>query len=186
MTPGAGCVPFGDLVDYWTGELVEAEAFHVEEHVFTCDACADRLAEIAACGQGIAAAMRESRVQVVITESVLNALQRAGVRIRSYTLVPGQTVPCAVWPDDQLVVGRLRGDFTGFERVSLAVAMNDQELARAHDVPVPGGPGEILDAIPAARLRQLPSCQLRLTLSGTRGGREEVIGRYGLEHSATT
>jgi len=185
MTPDPICVAFGDLVDYWTGELAEAEAAHVEEHVFACGACADRLADIAALGEGIAAAVRGSRVQVVITESVFNALQRAGVRIRSYTLVPGQTVPCAVWPDDQLVVGRLRGDFTGFERVSLAFAMNDQELARAHDVPVPAGPGEILDAIPAARLRQLPTCQLRLTLSGTRGGREEVIGTYGLEHSAT-
>jgi Putative zinc-finger len=185
MTPDSMCVAFDDLVDYWTGELAEAEAARVEEHVFACGSCADRLADIAACGKGIAAAVRGSRVQVVITESVLNALQRAGVRIRSYTLAPGQTVPCAVWPDDQLVVGRLRGDFTGFERVTLAVAMNDQEMARAHDVPVPGGPGEILDAIPAERLRQLPSCQLRLTLSGTRGGREEVIGTYSLEHSAT-
>jgi hypothetical protein len=186
MTPDSICVAFGDLVDYWTGELAKADAVQVEEHLFACGACADRLADIAALGDGIAAAVQDSRVQTVITESVLNALQRAGVRIRSYTLAPGQTVPCAVWPDDQLVVGRLRGDFTGFERVSLAFAMNDQEMARAHDVPVPGGPGELLDAIPAARLRQLPSCQLRLTLSGTRGGREEVIGTYGLEHSVVT
>ena len=185
MSPDPICVAFGDLVDYWTADLAAAEAAYVEEHLFACSACADRLADIVALGEGVAAAIRGSRVQVVITESVLNALQRAGVRIRSYTLVPGQTVPCAVWPADQLVVGRLRGDFTGFERVSLAFAMNDQEMARSHDVPVPSGPGEILDAIPAARLRQLPSCQLRLTLSGTRGGREEVIGTYGLEHSAT-
>lgn len=184
MTSDPTCVAVGDLIDYWTGELSDSEAARVEEHVFACSECADRLSEIAALGDGVAAAMKGSRIQTVITESVLNTLQRAGMRIRGYTLLSEQTVPCAVWPDDDIVVTRLRADFTGFEHVTMAREQEGAQPVRFDDIAVPNGPGEILAIIPASRLRQLSTCRIQLTVTGTRGGREQVIGVYGLEHSA--
>ena len=41
--------------------------------------------------------------------------------MRLYSLVPGDAVPCAVFPGDDVVVTSMRGDFAGVEAVTVAV-----------------------------------------------------------------
>ena len=79
---------------------------------------------------------------------------------------------------------RLRADFSGFEQIELVLARADGvELSRVRDIAVAPQAEEIVDVVPAVRLRALPSCRLRLVLSGVRDGKEQVIAEYGLEHT---
>lgn len=177
---------FADLIDYGLGELRGAEAEQVEAHLFECAECATYLDDVIAIGRSIGAGMRGAQFQSIVTDSLLNSLSRDGLRIRSYTPDPGKTIPCAVWSDDDLIVTRLRADFTGFEQVELLLARADGvELSRIKDIPVGPATREIVDAVPAARLRALPACQLRLVLSGVRDGTPQVIAEYGLEHGGS-
>ena len=103
-----------------------------------------------------------------------------------YWLAPGETVPCAVYPGDDVVVTALRADFSGVETVSLVVTGPDDSLfGRVDDVPVSGARGELLWANPAALLNRMPSIRLQLTLTSS-GAAPVELGRYVLEHSATT
>jgi len=174
---------FADLLDYWVGDLDRAGAERVEAHVFECAECADRLADIATIAAAVAEAVRGARVQSVITDAVLNKLSRDGLRIRMYTHQPGRLTPCAVWPEDDLIVSRLRGDFSGYDEVTLVLKTDEgPEVSRNTDIPLISGTHEILTATSAAHLRQLPSIRLKLIVSGKRGDTEQVIAEYGLEH----
>jgi len=180
----AGGMNFADVIDYWTSDLPTADAERVEAHLFACADCARYLDEIVTIGRAIGTGMRGAQFQSIVTDSVLNSLSRDGLRIRTYTPDPGKTIPCAVWADDDLIVTRLRADFTGFEQVELLLARSDGvELSRIKDIPVGAATREIVDAVPAARLRALPACQLRLVLLGEREGTQQVIAEYGLEHA---
>jgi hypothetical protein len=173
-----------ELLDYWVGDLEQESANAVEAHVFECADCAARLADIAMLANGIADAVRGSRLHSVITHAVLNKLSRDGLRIRTYTPEAGRIMPCAVWPEDDLVVTQLKGDFTGYDELTLVLEADQHgELNRETDIPLVSGGHEILTAVSAAQLRQLPCMRLRMIVSGKRGGREEVVAAYGLEHA---
>jgi anti-sigma factor RsiW len=95
-----------DLTDYAAGELAEAEAAAIEDHLFSCADCAGRAAELDALVRAIQPAMRSAEVGGFVTDAVLNQLARDGVRVRTYALSPGAVVPCAVWDDDELLALR--------------------------------------------------------------------------------
>ena len=174
------------LLDYWLGDLEPGSAEAVEAHLFECAECAQNLADIAALGTAIADAVRGSRIQSVITHGLLNTLSRDGLRIRTYTPEAGRMMPCAVWPEDDLIVTQLKGDFTGYDELTLVLQAEERgELNREADIPLVSGGHEIITALSAAGLRQLPSMRLRIIVSGKRGGRDQVVAEYGLEHAAT-
>ena len=177
---------FADLVDYWAGDADHELTELIEEQIFECAECGERLADIVAMGHAVSQVVRSGRFQSILTESLLNRFARDGMRIRTYTPEAGAMIPCAVWADDDLIVARLRADFTGFEEVTLAMRReNGDELSRVSGIPIAPGQTELLDGISADRLRQIPAMRVRLVLSGTRVGREEIIGEYGLEHAGT-
>ncbi len=177
---------FVDVVDYWAGDLPPATAERIEEHVFTCAECARQLGEGEALARGIAAVVREGRFHSIVTDAVLNRLARDGVRIRLYTLDPGVVVPCSVWADDDLVVTRMRADFSGVDSTTVVTSLaSGQEISRLSDVLVRPGQGEIIDAISASLLRRLPSTGIRLTVTGRTATGERTIGEYVLEHAGT-
>ena len=91
-------------------------------------------------------------------------------------------IPCAVWPEDDLIVTRLKGDFTGYEQLTVVLkATEGPELSRDEDIPLAGA-REIIMVASAAHLRKLPLMRLQIRVSGTRNGLEQTIGEYGLEH----
>ena len=180
-------IPEETLLDYWARDLADgAEQDRVEEHLFACGDCSARLQHLAALGSGLAALVRQGRVSGVVSRALLNRLQRDGVHVRMYWLSPGETVPCAIFPGDDLVVAALRADFSDVDTVTLSVTgPGDSPLGQDDDVPVAGLGGEVLWAQPAAVVHQMPSMRLQLTLTSAGATRAE-LGRYVLEHSASS
>ncbi|HET7697921.1 MAG TPA: zf-HC2 domain-containing protein [Vicinamibacterales bacterium] len=177
-------IAFADVADYWAGELSGADEARIEDHVFTCAECARQLEAGEALARGIAAMARQGRLHTIVTDAILNRLAADGVRIRMFTLEGSGIVPCAVWADDDLVVSRIRADFTGVETVSVVTRRaSGEEIRRVSDVTVRPGQLEILNAFPAAQLRALPATRVHVTVTGRAGSAERTIAEYTLEHA---
>jgi hypothetical protein len=173
-----------DLLDYWTEAIAGPDAERIEEQLFSCADCAARLDAMASLGSGLAALVRRGRISGIVSRSLLNRMQRDGVQVRQYTLSPGETVPGAAFPGDDLLVVSLRADFAGSESVRLSVTgPEDAGFGYIGDFPVSRGDAEILWATPGERVRRMPSARLRLRL--TSGSPEApVLAEYELDHTA--
>src|SRR5262249_54003692 len=151
-------IGFADVVDYWAGDLPRAEEDRIEEHVFTCPECARELAAAEALARGVVGVARQGRPHSVGTDAIFNRLSAHGVRIPTYTLQGAGVVPCAVWADDDLVVARIRGDFAAVDSVTIVTRRaSGEEISRLSDVTLRPGQREILNALSAAHLRNLPA-----------------------------
>jgi len=170
------------LIDYWTCDLPAADASSIEEHMFSCAECSARLDWVASVAGGVATLARQGRISGIISRALLNRLQRDGVRVRQFTLDPGETVPCAAFPGDDVVVTSLNANLAGVRAVSLRVTgPGDAPVGAIDDIPVPAAATGLLWATPGAFVRSMPSQQLRLTLrSADDAG---VLGEYILEHT---
>ena len=134
--PECGRMSLVDLSDYAAGDLPEAEAAAVEEHLFACSECAGRLERLTSVAGAIVALARRGRISGIISRPLLNRLQRDGVNVRVFSLTPGETVPCAAFPGDDLVVAALRADFSGISAVKLSVSQAAQgSIAGNHRYP---------------------------------------------------
>ena len=173
-----------DLLDYWTEAIAGADAERIEEHLFSCAGCAARLDAMTSLGSGLAALARRGRISGIVSRSLLNRMQRDGVQVRQYMLSPGETVPCAAFPGDDLLVVSLRADFGGSETVSLSLTgPEDAAFGYTGEVPVSRTDLEVLWATPGDRVRGMPSTRLKLRLpSGSPGA--PVLGEYELDHTA--
>ena len=180
-------IPEGTLLDYWARDLTDGdETDRIEEHLFACGDCSARLHGLAALGPGLAALVRHGRVSGIVSRALLNRMQRDGIHVRMYSLAPGETVPCAVFPGDDLVVAALRADFSGVEAVTLSVTGPEPSPSgEISDVPVSRLDAEVLWATPAAVVRRMPSMRVELTLASA-GATPAELGRYVLDHSAST
>ena len=182
--PGCERLALAELTDYAAGDLPGTEAALIEEHLFACADCGARAAEFDALGRAIGGAMRSAQVGGFVTDAVLNRLAREGVRVRSFALSPGGSVACAVWDADELMALRLRGDFSGAGEVTLSQRIAGTEVSRATGE-VAFGHGEIIYAIPAAWVRELPIAEIELLLT-TRGADEDrPLGSYTLFHEGS-
>jgi hypothetical protein len=183
--PACERISVDDLTDYAAGELPEAAAAAIEEHVFSCGACGARAAEFDALARAIPTAVRSAEVGGFVTDALLNRLARDGVRVRTYALAPGAVVPCAVWDDDELMAVRLRGDFGGASEVTLSQRVAGTEVNRVTGEMAAGSPGEVTYASPAAWIRQLPVVEVEILLTALRDGQERVVGSYTLVHGGS-
>ena len=174
-----------DLTDYAAGELTEAQAAALEEHLFSCNDCGARAAELDALVRAIPPAVRSAEIGGFINDAVLNRLSRDGVRVRTFTLSPGAVVPCAVWEDDEVMVLRLRGDFGGASEFRMSQRVEGNEVVRVTGQITIGPRGELLHAIPAAWVRQLPVVDVEVTLTALEGGTEREVGTYTLVHGGS-
>jgi anti-sigma factor RsiW len=180
--PGCGRIALADLTDYAAGELREADAAAIEEHLFSCADCGARAVEFDALVQAVRQAVGSAEVGGFMTDAVLNRLAREGVRVRTYALSPGAVVACAVWDDDQLMVLRLRGDFGGASELTLSQRVAGNEVSRATGQVAATSQGEVIYVTPAAWVRQLPVVQVELLLTAHESGEERPVGSYTLVH----
>jgi hypothetical protein len=178
------CPSFSELADYWTPDIAPADIESIEAHVFECQRCAQLLATTEQLRSGIVMLARSGNVQAFVTDAVLNRLARDGVRVRSYALGPGESVQCAVWADDEVMLTRLRADFGGVESVDAEMRLDTgEQWGRATDVPIRAGASELLLALPASAVRTVPKMPMRLTLrrsADTPGG--EILAEYTFLH----
>jgi len=175
-------IALADLTDYAAGAVPEAEAAALEEHLFSCADCGARAAEFDALVHAIRPAVRAAAIGGFVTDAVLNRLAREGVRVRAYSLSPGAVVPCAVWDDDELMALRLRGDFGGASEFTLSQRVAGSEVRRATGHVAASSHGELIYAVPAAWVRQLPAAEVEVLLTAHERGEERPIASYTLVH----
>ncbi len=74
---------------------------------------------------------------MVVSDAFLRRAAEGGLRIREYAALPGGSVKCTVTEDDDLLIGRMVGDFSRATRVDISVC-NEQgiEQVRVADIPV--------------------------------------------------
>jgi anti-sigma factor RsiW len=183
--PGCDRIALAELTDYAAGELTEAEAASLEDHLFSCADCGARAAELDALVGAVGSAARSAEVGGFVNEAVLNRLARDGVRVRSYTLSPGALVACAVWDEDELMALRLRADFGDAREFTLSARIGGNEVIRATGQVAAGSHGEIIHVIPAAWVRQLPVVEVEVRLSAHEDGKERPLGSYTLLHEGS-
>jgi len=182
MTPG--CPPPDDprLLDWWRGELADADGNAFEEHLFDCERCRHAAEALAGIEAGVREIVRKGGIGFIPSASVLERMRRDGVRMRTYRLAPGETVACTVGADDDLVVTHLVAELASVERVD--VALTGGGIARhMAGVPVEPGRGEVVFASAGDAIRRLPRCVLQVRVTTRDGARERVLGEYTLDHS---
>ena len=184
-SPECERITLADLTDYTTGELAASEAASIEDHLFSCADCAARAAELDALVRAIPPAVQSAEVGGFVTDAVLNRLAREGVRVRTYSLSPGASVPCAVWDGDELMALRLRGDFGTASEFTVSQRVAGAEVIRTTGQVAASSHGEITFAIPAAWVRQLPVVNVEVLLTAHEGGTERTIGSYRLVHDGS-
>ncbi len=185
-TAEGGCaepLEFATLVDYWFGELSAEEAERVEEHFFACGGCESELRALAALGEGVRRIAHQGAVAVVVTPSFLEAAVRAGLRIREYIVPAGGRVNCTVTAQDDLLISRMRADFTGVSRVHVVAQIEGQAESRVEDVPVSADADELImvQAMPWVRGMGCTVFCVRLIGPEESGGR--VLGDYTFAHT---
>src|SRR5262245_15708625 len=183
-TRPSACVSIGELSDYWTTDISPEEIERIESHVFECSACTQLLADADLLRKGIGDVARTGGFQAFVTDSLLNQFARDGVRVRSYVMDAGGSVQCAVWDDDDVLVTRLRADFTGVSAVDAVLRLDTgEEWGRAADIPVPEGSREVIMALPAELVRRAPEVPIRLTLRSSDASSDETpLAEYTFDH----
>lgn len=171
-----------DLIDYWFGELPSQATERLELHLLACDACGDQLRSLVALGEGVRLAAHRGAVGMVVTDAFLQTAGRAGLRTREYRVPPGGRVECTVTAEDDLLVGRMQGDFAGVARLDLLLFVEGRPEHRLEDVPVSPDARELIlaQAMPAARAMGREVMHVRLV--SLEAGSERIVGDYTFDH----
>jgi hypothetical protein len=172
------------LLAYWLGELPAAEAEKLEEHFFACAACAGRLQWLAALAEGTRAALRAGAVGMVVTPSFVEAMKRAGMRLREYRLEPGGRVDCTIAAEDDAVVSRINAPLAGVKRLDVLRDVDGgQQPMESSDVPFDPASQELLFILRPAMLRKMAAHVVRVRLVSVEEGGRRTLGEYTFNHS---
>ena len=176
-------IGFSTLVDYWFGELDEADEARIEEHLLGCGGCAERLEELAAIASGVRALVREGSAHAVVSAAFVEQLLEDGLRLREYRLPPNGSVNCTILPDDDIVVTRLAASLEGVQRLDLVLHGGEGEPNRIQNIPFDAADKEVVVLPSAKRLRTLPKCKQIIQLVAVDAGGERVIADYTFNHT---
>jgi hypothetical protein len=173
------------LVEYWFGDLPGPDEDRIETHLLECDSCGSLLRDLMTTGDGVRRLAHQGAFHVVVSPAFLETASRQGLRVREYRVPPGGRVDCTVTAADDLMVGRLQGDFRAVSRLDLVVQVEDGPEHRIEDLPVsPSSPEVILaQAMPA--LRALGSSTIRMRLLASEPAGDRVVGEYTFAHTPT-
>jgi hypothetical protein len=170
------------LLAYWLDELDEAEALAIEEHLFECAECAERLRGTLQLGAAVRRALLDGDVGTAVTPAFLARMRNGGVRLREYRLPPGGSVLCTIAPDDDFVVSRLEAQLAGVRRVDLEFE-DDGGTRRIAHIPFDAASNEVAFMPPAATLRALGRTTQRMRLFAVTGDAERLLGEYTFNHT---
>lgn len=175
------------LAAYWLGELPPAQAEQAEEHFFACEACAGRLEWLAELADGVRAAVRTGALGMIVSAPFVEAMKRAGMRLREYRTDPGMTTSCTIRADEDAVISRLRAPLAGVTRLDMVHGVEVGGVAhgevRVEDVPFDAASGELVFIPPPAALKKMPAHTMRVRLLAVGEPGERVIGDYTFAHT---
>jgi hypothetical protein len=177
-------IAFESLVAYWLGELPAQSEATLEEHFFACAQCSVRLESLVALADGVRATVEDGRVTVIVSGRFVEAMRRAGLRLREYRVDPGGSVNCTIGAEDDAVISRLRAPLAGVTRLDvvreIGGSVPDQ---RVTDVPFDAATGEVFMIPSAAWLKTMPAFTSRTRLIAVGEAGERPIGEYTFNHS---
>jgi hypothetical protein len=169
---------FATLVDYWFGDLPREEEAAFEEHLFGCDECTAKVAQLVALGGAVRAAWREGAVRAVISHALFDVMKGQGLRLREYPMAPGGRVNCTIAASDDFVVSRLSAPLENVRRVDLVT-----DAGRFEDVPFDAAAGEVLMCPAPAALKRRGAFTHSVSLVAVEDAGERVLGEYTFFHS---
>ena len=180
----ANPIDAGVLADYWLAALASQEEDAVEEHLFGCDGCGQRLREVIALAEGIRALAREGSLRMFVSDAFLKRAAEDGLRVRQYAVAPGGRVECTVTAEDDILIGRLAANLSGVARVDFCMCdETGVERLRLEDVPVDSETGSVIFQESITFAKAMPSSRMILRLVGfDEGGTERPIGEYTFNH----
>lgn len=177
------------LADYWLGLLAspdaEAQREAIEEHIFTCDLCCDRLREIVSLAEAIRQLALKGSLRMIVPDVFLKRVAQDGVRVRQYAPPPGGSVECTVTAEDDVLVGRLAANLSGVSRLDLSLC-NDAgvEQIRLPDIPFNSRTGDVIYQESITYLKAAPTNKMIARLvTVDEGGSEELLGEYTFNHT---
>jgi hypothetical protein len=180
-------IDFERLTAYWLGELAGAEEEKLEEHLLGCAHCAGRLEWLVALSAGVRDALREGKVGLAVSARFVEAMKRAGLRLREYQLDPGGRVDCTIGAQDDAVVSCIRAPLGGVKRLdvlhSVEVGGVAQPEVRVADVPFDAAAGAVFFIPPPAALKRMPAHMQHVRLLAVDEAGERMVGDYTFAHT---
>jgi len=170
------------LLAYWLGELEESQENRLEEHLFACAACSERLRTVVELGAAVRNELLRGDFGFVLPPAFIRRLKDAGLRVREYDLEPGASVNCTVTPDDDLVVAHMRAPLRDVRRLDLVIQDSVVGSMRANDVAFDPAADGVTMVPSVAFLRTLEHAQQRVRLVAVEGVDERVIADYTFNH----
>lgn len=185
MSSGAACLtPLStpELLEYWLGEVGEARELELDEHLFACAACSERLRAIVALGGEVRRTFAGGWLNVVLPEAFIRRIKDAGFHVREYDVEAGGSVSCTVTPEDDFVVAYLRAPLRGVRRLDVLIDNDILGKQRANDVVFDPAAGAIAAVTSTAFLKTLQRAQQRVRLVAVDGAEERVVADYTFNH----
>ena len=175
------------LADYWLGALAKSDEEAVEEHLFGCDACGDRLRETIALAEGISRVAREGSLVTVVSDAFVEHVRARGLRVREYAPPRSGSVECTVGAEDDFLIGHLAADLSGASRIDLCFCDREGvEQMRLADIPFIAGSGGVKFQQSITYAKAAPSETMIARLVGyDEAGGERLIGEYTFNHTRT-
>jgi anti-sigma factor RsiW len=174
----SACPSRETLVALWAGELDEAEAATVDEHLFGCDSCAaatERLAKVVGT-------LRE-KLPYVISHAHRERLEAAGTRIAVTDVEPTLRPSARFTPSVDLLVFALHGDVSSADRVDVEIASPTGEPRYVlEDVPFDRETGEVLIACQRHYEGMFPAGDPIFSLHAVEAGKRRAVGDYVVTH----
>ena len=172
------------LAEYWSAELDLSREEFIEEHLMSCGLCSARLESLVEMAEGIRILARRGDLRVVLSREFVARLETEGLRVRQYAPKAGGSVECTITAQDNLLVGRLAADLSGFTRVdAVFYDASGTERGRATDIPFLAALPEVVLNEPAAAARRYGHDVKVVKLLGLSVQGERVIGEYRFNHS---
>ena len=166
------------LAAYWLGDLPEAEALALEEHLFGCEACDGQSARMAALPRALSFALPP----VVSTEQAAQLVTR-DARISRTEIAPGGrgVADFSSGAEAQLMV--LKTDLKDVQQVDATLCTRDgTPLLQAAAIPFDPATGSVIIACRAYYLTGGFPLELRVRLEGRAGDERRPLGEFDIDH----
>ena len=175
------------LTEYWIAALPASQEEAVEEHLFACDECGERLREVIALAGAIRSLAAQGSLLMVVSDAFLEGVAEQGRRVREYAPPNGGSIACTVTAEDDFLIGRLTADLHRASRVDLALCdERGTEQLRLADIPFNAESPGVAFQQSIAYAKAAPSETLIARLIAFDGtGAESLLGEFTFNHTRT-
>lgn len=167
------------LAAYWLGDLPEAEALALEEHLFGCEQCTAQSARMAALPRAIAFA-----VPPVVSSAEGARLQRLDARVRREVIAPGGRGVADFSGGAPAQIMVLAANLAGATSVDVTMCTRDgTPLVERKGVPFDAGAGTITIACRDYYVRErVFPLEITMRVEATTDGGRRSLGNFDIDH----